>query len=133
MHAAFKFIMRQLNLLILLWQIFEYSKTPIMRPPFGPAYSGLINGIILLFRRYIKSKDNYEIIDPSEVGAGKSKIILTARSGRAALAYKARQLGFDLKGEALNDAYSAFISMADSLKRFREEDLFNLLSTTTKV
>jgi len=81
----------------------------------------------------IKSKDNYEIIDPSEVGAGSSKIILTARSGRAALAYKARQLGFDLKGAALNEAYTAFIAMADTLKRFREEDLYNLLSVTVKV
>jgi 2-isopropylmalate synthase len=81
----------------------------------------------------IKSRDNYEIIDPSEVGAGSSKIILTARSGRAALAYKARELGFDLKGETLNEAYKAFIDMADTLHKFREEDLFNLLSVTVKV
>ena len=44
----------------------------------------------------IKRRDTYEIIDPAEVGVDKSNIILTARSGRAALAYRAKEIGFNL-------------------------------------
>ena len=76
----------------------------------------------------LKSRENYEIIDPTEVGAGHSKIILTARSGRAALAYKAKQLGFEMSKDKLNELYKRFIAVADTKKRFCEEDLMQLLS-----
>ncbi|MDX1478213.1 MAG: 2-isopropylmalate synthase [Saprospiraceae bacterium] len=81
----------------------------------------------------LKSRENYEIIDPEEVGAGHSKIILTARSGRAALAYKARQLGFDLSGEQLDQMYEQFLDLADRLQHVRKEDLINLLSQPVEV
>ena len=76
----------------------------------------------------IKSRVNYEIIDPTEVGAGHSKIVLTARSGRAALGYKIKQLGFNVTRERLNELYSAFLTLADSRKLIREEDLLELLA-----
>jgi len=76
----------------------------------------------------IKSRENYEIIDPTEVGAGHSKIVLTARSGRAALGYKIKQLGFEVSRERLNELYKAFLTLADSRKRIREEDLLELLA-----
>ena len=79
----------------------------------------------------LKSRENYEIIDPAEVGAGSSKIILTARSGRAALAYKSRQLGFHISKERLNELYQEFIAIADTKKSFCEEDLRQLLSPAT--
>ena len=78
----------------------------------------------------IKSRQNYEIIDPAEVGAGGSKIILTARSGRAALAYKIKQLGFDVSRERLNELYKAFLTLADNQRRICEEDLIELLAAS---
>lgn len=81
----------------------------------------------------IKSRENYEIIDPAEVGAGHSKIILTARSGRAALAYKVKQLGFEFSGERLNELYKSFLTLADHRKRIREEDLMELIAAPVKV
>ena len=76
----------------------------------------------------LKSRINYEIIDPQEVGAGHSKIILTARSGRAALAYKAKQLGFELEGDHLNNKYQQFLVLADRIQNVTEDDLHQLLT-----
>lgn len=79
----------------------------------------------------IKNRENYEIIDPLEVGVDKSSIILTARSGRAALNYNLKNLGFDLPKEELDVAYERFLVMADSLKVVRDEDLKKLASEVT--
>jgi len=76
----------------------------------------------------IKKRENYEIIDPLEVGVDHSSIILTARSGRAALAYKAKQVGFDLYKDQLDIAYGKFIGLADSKKEVNEADLSAMLS-----
>lgn len=76
----------------------------------------------------IKNRENYEIIDPLEVGVDKSSIILTARSGRAALNYNLKNLGFDLAKEELDVAYERFLEMADSLKVIRDEDLKKLVN-----
>lgn len=76
----------------------------------------------------LKSKINYEIIDPSEVGAVDSEIILTARSGRAALAHKAKELGYHLKGEILDKTYKRFLTLADRNPRITRTDLISLLS-----
>lgn len=75
----------------------------------------------------IKNRENYEIIDPHEVGVDKSSIILTARSGRAALNYNLKTLGFDLGKEELDAAYERFLEMADNLKVIRDEDLKKLV------
>ena len=75
----------------------------------------------------LKSRENYEIIDPEEVGAGHSKIVLTARSGRAALAFKAKQLGFHLQKDELDSVYKRFLVMADQLQNVKENDLRSLL------
>lgn len=47
----------------------------------------------------IKKRETYEIIDPNEVGVNESSIVLTARSGRAALNYRAKKLGFNVTRE----------------------------------
>lgn len=75
----------------------------------------------------IKNRETYEIIDPLEVGVNESKIILTARSGRAAVAYRARALGFELTKEALDKIYQKFIHLADQLKEVKDKDLIQLL------
>lgn len=81
----------------------------------------------------IKSRENYEIIDPVEVGVDNSRIVLTARSGRAALAYKAKQVGFELCKEELDIVYQNFIELADSKKEINEDDLTQMLNHTLAV
>jgi len=75
----------------------------------------------------IKNRENYEIIDPKEVGAGDSQIVLTARSGRAALNYKLENLGFALNKEELEIAYKRFLEMADANKNIEDSDLMQLI------
>lgn len=71
----------------------------------------------------IKKRETYEIIDPLEVGVDQSKIVLTARSGRAALAYRAKNLGIDLTKLELDAIYQRFLQVADIKKEVQDEDL----------
>ncbi len=77
----------------------------------------------------LKERTTYEIMDPQEVGAEESSIVLTARSGRAALKHKARKLGHEIPSDQIDQAYNAFISLADSDKNFTDQDLTEALST----
>ena len=76
----------------------------------------------------IKKRENYEIINPLDVGVDHSSIVLTARSGRAALAYRAKQVGYDLYKDQLDIAYNKFIRLADQKKEVNEQDLTGMLS-----
>ena len=78
----------------------------------------------------IKHRDNYEIIDPLDVGLTESKIILTARSGRAAVAFKSKEIGFDLSKDELDIVYLDFIKLADQKKQVSVDDLEALLKRT---
>jgi 2-isopropylmalate synthase len=71
----------------------------------------------------IKERSTYEIIDPEEVGVSTSKIVLTARSGRAALAFRAKEIGVHLTKEELDVAYIAFLELADRKKEVNDADL----------
>ena len=71
----------------------------------------------------IKARDTYEIIDPQEVGVDKSLIVLTARSGRAALAFRFKELGINLTKRQLDAAYKIFLEVADVKKSVEDEDL----------
>ncbi len=75
----------------------------------------------------IKNRDNYEIIDPAEVGVNKSSIILTARSGRAALNFRLSQLGFRPDKEGLEEAYQAFLEIADSVTVVEDKHLKQMM------
>ncbi len=75
----------------------------------------------------IKERSTYEIIDPAEVGVDHSSIILTARSGRAALAFRAKQIGFDLMKKELDVAYKHFLEWADRMKEVDDVALKSLL------
>lgn len=74
----------------------------------------------------IKSRDTYEIIDPREVGVDKSLIVLTARSGRAALAYRFKEIGINLTKRELDSAYTMFLDVADNKKQVDDKDLSNI-------
>jgi 2-isopropylmalate synthase len=81
----------------------------------------------------IKNRENYEIIDPKMVGVDKSSIILTARSGRAALAFRAKEVGYNLFKDELDVAYVKFIDLADRKKEVNDNDLERMLSKLFKV
>lgn len=71
----------------------------------------------------IKKRETYEIIDPAEVGVTESAIVLTARSGRAALAYRAKKIGFELDKKQLDRVYQEFLKIADIQKEVSDNDL----------
>ena len=76
----------------------------------------------------LKQRENYEIIDPADVGVTKSSLILTARSGRAALAFRYKEIGTDLTKDALDVVYQQFIKVADSKKEVNDNDLQKILT-----
>ena len=71
----------------------------------------------------IKNRETYEIIDPKDVGVTESSIILTARSGRAALAYRAKHVGYNLTKLQLDKIYADFLSYADKKKQIEDDDI----------
>ena len=75
----------------------------------------------------IKKRETYEIIDPRDVGVNKSSIVLTARSGRAALAYRAKGIGIDLSKIQLDKVYDQFLIFADKNKEVTDSDLPNII------
>ena len=80
----------------------------------------------------LKDRENYEIIDPKDVGINESAIILTARSGRAALNFHLTNLGYQLTQEELNQKYEEFLEMADDKKYLSDSDLIMLMEGYTK-
>ena len=70
----------------------------------------------------IKKRETYEIIDPIDVGVNKSSIVLTARSGRAALAYRMKEFGVNLTKKELDDVYGEFLVIADQKKEVTDTD-----------
>ena len=75
----------------------------------------------------IKKRETYEIIDPKDVGVNESSIVLTARSGRAALAYRAKNIGFDLTKIQLDKVYNQFLKFADRNKEVTDSDLPDII------
>tara|TARA_B100001146_G_scaffold225125_1_gene246746 strand:+ start:30060 stop:31235 length:1176 start_codon:yes stop_codon:yes gene_type:complete len=78
----------------------------------------------------IKNRNTYEIIDPKEVGVTDSAIVLTARSGRAALAYRARKVGYELTKLQLDDVYQNFLVFADQKKEIEDNDIHQIIETS---
>lgn len=72
---------------------------------------------------FLKEASTYEIIAPEEVGADTSKIVLTARSGRSALAYRFKNLGYEFDRNQVDELYERFLKLADSKKEVDDSDL----------
>ncbi|NCI45193.1 2-isopropylmalate synthase [Sediminibacterium soli] len=75
---------------------------------------------------FLKDSQTYEIINPDEVGADGSKIVLTARSGRSALAHRLQKIGYSFNRNDVDVLYESFLRVADSKKEVEEEDLHQL-------
>ncbi len=80
----------------------------------------------------IKNKETYEIIDPKDVGVEGHNIVLTARSGRRALAYRLEQLDIPLNDNDLAKAYEKFLEIADSRKEVNDDDLLEYIAPLFK-
>ena len=78
----------------------------------------------------IKNRGTYEIINPKDVGVTESAIVLTARSGRAALAYRAKNVGYELTKLQLDDVYANFLSFADRKKEINDGDIHQIIETS---
>lgn len=76
---------------------------------------------------FLKHRENYEIIDPADVGADASSIVLTARSGRAALSHRLLNLGYSVSKGELDVIYKHFLDMADKRKQIEDNDLRELM------
>ena len=79
----------------------------------------------------IKNRETYEIIDPKEVGVTESAIVLTARSGRAALAYRAKNIGYELTKLQLDVIYKDFLKFADLKKEIVDNDIHQIIESST--
>ena len=75
----------------------------------------------------IKNRETYEIIDPHDVGVETSAIVLTARSGRAALAYRAKNIGIELTKLQLDKVYEQFLKFADTHKEINDDDITEIV------
>jgi 2-isopropylmalate synthase len=75
---------------------------------------------------FLKHAENYEIMNPADVGVGVSSIILTARSGRAALKHRLELLGYEFAGSNLDTVYENFLVLADEKKSVEDKDLIML-------
>ena len=78
----------------------------------------------------IKNRATYEIIDPLDVGVNESSIILTARSGRAALAYRAKKVGYELTKVQLDIVYFEFLKFADIKKEVKDEHIHQIIEAS---
>ncbi len=81
----------------------------------------------------IKNRETYEIINPADVGVNESAIVLTARSGRAALAYRAKKIGYELTKIQLDTAYKTFLQFADRQKEVIDEDIHQIMKQVNNI
>lgn len=79
----------------------------------------------------IKNRETYEIIDPKDVGVTESAIVLTARSGRAALAYRAKNVGYELTKLQLDEVYAKFLEFADKKKEIDDNDIHRIIESSS--
>lgn len=77
---------------------------------------------------FLKHSENYEIINPADVGAGGSSIVLTARSGRHALKHRLEVLGYKIEGDELDSIYESFLAVADEKKEIGDADLLMIVT-----
>ena len=75
---------------------------------------------------FLKDASTYETINPEDVGADSSKIVLTARSGRSALAFRFQKLGYQFDRNDVDYLYNKFLEVADTQKEIGDVDLSRL-------
>ena len=76
---------------------------------------------------FLKNRDTYEIINPHDVGVDKSRIILTARSGRAALKHRLEAMGYSISKSNIDNLYIEFLVIADRVKQVEDMHLMEIM------
>lgn len=74
----------------------------------------------------LKNRESYEIMNPTDVGIDKNSILLTARSGRAALKHRLSVLGIEVDNSKLDEIYEKFLKLADKKKDINDDDIMLL-------
>ena len=82
---------------------------------------------------FLKKRETYEIMKPEDVGSPKSKVVLTARTGRHGVKHRLEELGFTLSKEELEHVYERFLAVADKKKEVFDDDLFAIISDEVRV
>jgi len=82
---------------------------------------------------FLKNPENYEIISPEEVGATSSHIVLTARSGRAALSFRMKNIGYGFTKDQITVLYPKFLEIADKIKEVNDEHLHQIAAAVEVV
>lgn len=80
----------------------------------------------------LKDRETYEIIDPAEVGSVGTEIILSSRSGHAALRHRLCELGYEFTDEEFEDVYQRFLEIADQKKEVYDEDLESMIQERSR-
>ncbi len=75
----------------------------------------------------LKNRQSYEIMDPTDVGLDQNSIVLTARSGRAALKHRLSVLGVEVDNGRLDKIYEDFLKLADRKKDINDDDVLLLI------
>lgn len=99
----------------------QYNKAVVGRNAFAHASGIHQHGVL-------SERTTYEIMDPAAVGAGETKIVLGKLSGRHAFADTLKKMGYDLHGDALNQAFARFKELADRKAELTEDDLEALVA-----
>lgn len=81
----------------------------------------------------LKNVETYEVINPKDVGIDENAIVLTARSGRAALKNRLNLLGVDLDNGKLDEVYQKFLALADKKKDIKDDDILMLVGKESKL
>ncbi|MCF7954222.1 MAG: 2-isopropylmalate synthase, partial [Phycisphaerae bacterium] len=77
---------------------------------------------------FLKKRETYEIMKPEDVGSPKSKVVLTARTGRHGVKHRLEELGYTLSKEELEEIYERFLVVADKKKEVFDDDLIAIIS-----
>jgi 2-isopropylmalate synthase len=81
----------------------------------------------------LKKRETYEIMKPEDVGAQKTKVVLTARTGRHGLRHRLEEMGYSLSDEELDHVYEHFLVIADKKKEVFDEDLAALIGDEVRM
>jgi 2-isopropylmalate synthase len=99
----------------------QYNKAVVGRNAFAHESGIHQHGVL-------NERTTYEIMDPAAVGAGESQLVLGKHSGRHAFADALSKMGYDIKGDALNDVFARFKELADRKVQLTADDLEALVA-----
>jgi len=114
------------NLNPVSWQVAEIMRMPVQPNKAIVGSNAFSHSSGIHQDGFLKDSQTYEIINPEDVGAEGSRIVLTARSGRSALAHRLSKLGYQFTRNDIDVLYGTFLKVADVKREVDDEDLKNM-------